>query len=64
MAFLFLGLVFNVNGTFWNVFVAWMSAQLLGHLTAVSTFSLWLNRILGGLFVGLGVKLALSEQNE
>ena len=63
MAFLFLGLVFNVNGTFWNVFVAWMSARLLGHLTTVSAFSLWLNRALGGLFIGLGVKLALSEQN-
>lgn len=62
MAFLFLGVVFNVNGTLWNVCVAWMSARLLGHLTAVSSVGLWLNRALGGLFVSLGVKLALSER--
>lgn len=62
MAFLFLGVVFNVNGTLWNMFVAWMAARLLGRLTAVPDVSLWLNRFLGGLFVGLGVKLALSER--
>ena len=63
LAFLFLGVVFNVNGTLWNIFVAWMSARLLDHLTAASAVSLWLNRILGGLFIGLGVKLALSERS-
>ena len=62
MAFVFLGVVFNVNGTLWNIFVAWMSAWLLGHLTGASRLGLWLNRVLGGLFVGLGVKLALSER--
>ena len=62
MAFLFLGVVFNVNGTLWNVFVAWMAARILAHLTAATNAGLWLNRVLGGLFVGLGVKLALSER--
>ena len=62
MAFLFLGMVFNVNGTLWNIFVAWMSARLLAQLAPVAEAPLWLNRILGGLFLSLGVKLALSER--
>ena len=61
-AFLFLGAVFNINGTLWNVFVAWMSARLLGQLDAASSIGLWLNRALGSLFIALGVKLAFSEQ--
>lgn len=63
MAFLFLGVVFNVNGTLWNISVAWMAARLLSQLTAAADVGLWLNRVLGGLFVGLGVKLAFSERN-
>lgn len=61
-AFLFLGSIFNVNGTLWNIFVAWMSSRLLGQLTAATNFGLWLNRAMGGFFVGLGIKLALSER--
>ncbi len=61
-AFLFLGLVFNINGTLWNIFVAWTSSRLLGHLATASDFGLWMNRVLGGFFVGLGLKLALTER--
>ncbi|MEO8103057.1 MAG: LysE family translocator [Betaproteobacteria bacterium] len=61
MAFLFLGMIFNINGTLWNVFVAWMASRLLGGLGGTPASMLWLNRVLGGLFVGLGVKLALSD---
>lgn len=62
MAFLFLGAVFNVNAALWNILVAWMSARMLGHINAASNLGLWLNRVLGGFFIGLGVKLALSER--
>ena len=61
-AFLFLGVVFNVNGTLWNIFVAWAAARVLGHLDATASIGLWINRTLGALFVGLGVRLALSER--
>ncbi len=61
-AFLFLGLVFNLNGTLWNVFVAWAAARLLLRLNTASRTALWLNRSLGVFFVGLGAKLALSER--
>ena len=62
MAFLFLGLVFNVNGTLWNMVVAWTASHFLHRRDARSpVFFQWLNRLLGGFFIVLGVKLALSE---
>jgi threonine/homoserine/homoserine lactone efflux protein len=62
LSFLLLGAIFNVNGTLWNLLVAW-SASGLGCRLAVGTKTvLWLNRALGGLFVALGVRLALAER--
>ena len=61
-AFLFLGVVFNVNGTLWNMFVAWAATHVLRQLDAASAVGAWINRTLGALFVGLGVRLALSER--
>src|ERR1044071_2074901 len=61
-AFLFLGLIFNVNGTLWNLFVAWSSARIGGGLMRSANVGRWVNRCVGGLFVVLGVKLALSSE--
>jgi threonine/homoserine/homoserine lactone efflux protein len=61
-AFLFLGLIFNLNGTLWNLFVAWSSARIGGGLMRSARFARWFNRCVGGVFVGLGVKLALSSE--
>lgn len=61
-AFLFLGLVFNLNGTLWNILVAWTAARLLLRLNAVSRAATWINRSLGVFFLGLAAKLALSER--
>jgi threonine/homoserine/homoserine lactone efflux protein len=60
-AFLFLGVIFNVNGTVWNVFVAWSASALARHLDVTARVGLWLNRCLGALFLALGVKLAFAR---
>jgi threonine/homoserine/homoserine lactone efflux protein len=60
MAFLFLGLVFNLNGTLWNLCVAWITAKAGARLRS-SRFIAWMNRCIGTLFVFLGVKLALAK---
>jgi threonine/homoserine/homoserine lactone efflux protein len=60
VAFLLLGLLFDVNGTIWNLGVAAFAARL-GHAFRASAVSVWINRTLGGLFVYLGVRLALFE---
>jgi len=61
MALLFLGMVFNFNGTLWNLFVAWSSARLGKDLMRSPAFSRWFNRCVGGLFVWLGIRLAFSR---
>jgi len=60
-AFLFLGAVFNLNGTLWNLFVAWSSAGVGRGLMRNARFSIWFNRCVGALLVVLGVRLALSR---
>jgi len=60
-AFLFLGLIFNLNGTLWNLVVAWSSARVGSGLTGNTRFARWFNRCVGGLFVWLGLRLGFSE---
>lgn len=60
LTMLFLGLVFAVNGTIWNVGVAWSSSFLSSHIKAPETLSLWLKRSCGALFVYFGVQLLRS----
>jgi len=60
VAFLFLGGIFTFNGTLWCLFLAWFSVHL-GTLNIGSRAVTWLRRSVGGLFVILGVRLALTE---
>jgi len=62
VAFLFLGLVFNFNGTLWNLFVAWSAARIGRRVAGRGRASAWLSRVAGAAFIALGVKLALSER--
>jgi threonine/homoserine/homoserine lactone efflux protein len=61
LAFLFLGAVFNVNATLWNLFLAWSSGGIGARLRAGTAAARWLDRTVGALFIGLGVKLAFSR---
>jgi len=61
-ALLFLGAIFNLNGTLWNLFVAWSSARIGGSLLRGTAVALWFNRCVGGLFVVLGVRMALGRE--
>ena len=61
LAFLLLGAIFDVNGTIWNLAVAWSAARITGRLQPSVSFKKWFNRCVGGVFVGIGLRLALSE---
>jgi len=61
LAFAVLGLVFNLNGTLWNLAVAWFAARVAAT-QPYARIGLWLQRAIGGLFVVLGVRLALAER--
>ena len=60
LAFLLLGLLFDVNGTIWNLGVAAFAAHA-GRAFRSPAMSAWISRALGGMFVYLGVRLALFE---
>lgn len=61
LAFVVLGLLFDVTGTAWNLGVAWAAGRL-GAMPGFGTAKAWLERAMGVLFVGVGVKLALAER--
>ncbi len=61
LAFLFLGAIFNFNGTIWNLIVAWSTARISSRLAPGAAFKKWFNRCVGGLFIFVGLRLALSE---
>lgn len=58
---LFLGLLFDINGTLWNILVAWMATSLVHKLSLHHSVSLWFNRTIGALFVILGIKLLMDK---
>jgi threonine/homoserine/homoserine lactone efflux protein len=62
LAFLLLGLLFNFNALWVNIGWALASAWLAGRVVAVQQRMHWLERAAGLMFVGFGLKLALTEQ--
>jgi threonine/homoserine/homoserine lactone efflux protein len=63
LAFLILGVIFDLNGTIWNLIVAWTTARISGKLAAAGWFKTWFNRCVGGLFVFVGIRLALAHDH-
>ena len=61
LAFAALGLVFNLNSAIWNLAVAALAARLAAT-RPYARVRLWLQRAIGGLFILLGLRLALSER--
>jgi RhtB (resistance to homoserine/threonine) family protein len=62
VAFLFLGVIFDFNGTLVCLLFAWSVARAGRFLRGNRTFTRWLNRTVGTLFIALGARLALSTQ--
>ncbi len=60
LAFLVLGGIFTFNSLLWCLLLAWLAARM-GKLGVNRHLQQWLQRGVGGLFVGLGVRLALSD---
>jgi threonine/homoserine/homoserine lactone efflux protein len=60
-AFLLLGLIFVFNGTLWCLGVAAFAASAAGRIRRSGQALRWINRALGGLFVYLGVRVAMLQ---
>lgn len=63
VAFIILGCIFNLNGMLWCHALALFTARASASMKVSPLVSLWLNRVTGGLFIWLGIKLALSKQH-
>ena len=61
LAFLFLGLIFDLNGTVWNLIIAWSTARLTRRLGVGELFKTRFKRCVGSLFVFVGFRLALAH---
>ena len=61
LTFLLLGLVFNVNALPVNLAYGLGAAWLSGRMGALQRGMAWLERAAGALFIGFGVRLALSD---
>ena len=62
LAFLALGLIFIFNGTLWCLGVAAFAARAAGRLRQSAGAMAWISRVLGGLFVYLGIRVAMLER--
>ncbi|MEN9416758.1 MAG: hypothetical protein RI988_378 [Pseudomonadota bacterium] len=61
LAFLMLGAVFTLNSTLCCLLLAWLAARL-GAAGVGARAGTWIRRTAGGLFVLLGLRLALAER--
>ena len=60
-AFALLGGIFVVNGTLWCLGLAAFAARAAQRIRQSTQVLLWINRALGGLFVYLGVRVAMLD---
>lgn len=60
LAFIVLGCIFNFNGMIWCHLLALATAFASRKVRLPARVATWLNRVMGGLFVGLGIKLAVE----
>jgi threonine/homoserine/homoserine lactone efflux protein len=61
LAFLVLGLIFISSGTLWCFGVAAFAARAAGRIRQSAGAMAWINRLLGGMFVYLGFRVAMLQ---
>jgi threonine/homoserine/homoserine lactone efflux protein len=61
LAFLLLGLIFILNGTLWCLGVAAFAAKAASRIQRSDGVMVWINRVLGGMFVYLGIRVAMLQ---
>ena len=62
LAFVILGFIFILNSMVTMVPLIWFFARMGARMRGSSAITAWLNRACGALFVGVGIKLALTER--
>ncbi|MEW2922634.1 LysE family translocator [Muricauda sp. ANG21] len=62
LPFLILGITFLLTGTIWCLILALFASKLSDRIRKNYKIKMWLDKITGGIFVALGVKLALMKK--
>jgi threonine/homoserine/homoserine lactone efflux protein len=60
-AFIVLGLIFISTGTIWGLGTAIVAAKAASRVRQSSQAMVWINRALGGVFIYLGIRVAMLE---
>ncbi|WP_298608240.1 LysE family translocator [uncultured Thiothrix sp.] len=63
LAFILLGTVFDMSSLIWCTTVALFTAFASERLQVGAGVKAWLNKVVGGLFIALGIRLAVSAQS-
>lgn len=63
LAFIVLGCIFNLNGMLWCHILVASTAFASKRLQVSKLVTIWLNKLIGVMFVSLGIKLALAERH-
>jgi threonine/homoserine/homoserine lactone efflux protein len=61
LAFLILGLIFIASGTLWCLGVAAFASKAASRIGHSQGVMVWINRVLGGMFVYLGIRVAMLQ---
>lgn len=62
LPFLILGITFLLTGTIWCLILALFASKLSNRIRKNYKIKMWLDKITGGIFVALGIKLALMKK--
>jgi RhtB (resistance to homoserine/threonine) family protein len=62
LSFLILGITFLITGTIWCLILALFASKLSDRIRKNYKIKIWLDKITGGIFIALGVKLALTKK--
>jgi threonine/homoserine/homoserine lactone efflux protein len=58
LPFIILGIIFVIPGTAWCIIIALSAARVSGRINQNNKIAMWLNRVTGGVFITLGLRLA------
>jgi threonine/homoserine/homoserine lactone efflux protein len=61
LAFIVLGLIFISTGTIWGLGTAVVAAKAASRVRQSGQAIVWMNRALGGVFIYLGIRVAMLE---
>ena len=63
LALFFLGVIFNINGTIWNLIVAAITARATRIVRGARSYQRWIDGTIGAIFIAFGIKLALFQRD-